>query len=97
MKVPKPMRRLRFRLDVCFTSRGELVGGELICRDSEKPKSEFLGGWSGTPHNSLLMNDLLRQISRLIDEATIIPAPQTPTEPQTAEDPKKPTPDTAAQ
>lgn len=48
MKVPTPpMRRLRFRLDVCFTSRGELIGAELQYKDSSEKHQEYLGGWSG--------------------------------------------------
>lgn len=73
MKVPTPpMRRIRFRLDVCFTSRGELVGGELQCNDSSKKKPQCLGGWSGgTSRTVLLLDDLLRQIKIEITEAML--------------------------
>lgn len=42
------LRRLRFKLDVDFTSRGEIVGLDLRVRDMQTRQSKSLGGISGS-------------------------------------------------
>lgn len=69
MKVPPPLRLLRFTLDACFTSRGELVAVDLRLYDSLKKKDELIGGSSGGTGEITAM--LLRQIDRRIKEATV--------------------------
>ena len=68
MKVPPPMRRLRFTLDVCYTSRGEVVGCEAQVRDSLKGRREMLGGSSGD--TAEMVPVLLRKIEKRIRKAT---------------------------
>lgn len=68
MKVTAPMRRLRFTLDVCFTSRGEVVGCEAFMMDSLIGRRKILGGSSG--HGDYMIPVLLREIQDQIMKAS---------------------------
>ncbi len=68
MKVSPPMRRLRFTIDVCFTSRGELVAGELTMRDSLVARRTLLGGWHGSEEPRHL-EDILRTVEIMVNKA----------------------------
>lgn len=65
------MRRLRFTLDVCYTSRGELVGGSLRLKYTLASKGIVLGGWTGREH--MMLDTLIGEMRRRIYAATVKP------------------------
>ncbi len=70
MTVKPPMRRLRFTLDVCLTSRGDLVAGELKMKHDGVKKPMLLGSWSGGKGE---LEMLLRSIKIKVEAAQSVP------------------------